>query len=101
MQIYGKGAKRRIIKLGKKLLKEVNNYLRDRHQKSSYFFLNQDGMHLTRQSINNILNEMVIGSRIDVKGRITPHSIRRTYATEMYRLRDRYGSRVYDLEQIR
>jgi len=48
MQIYGKGAKRRIIKLGKKLLKEVNNYLRDRHQKSSYFFLNQDGMHLTR-----------------------------------------------------
>lgn len=32
---------------------------------------------------------------------LSPHSFRRTYATVMYRLRDRNGSRVYDLEQIR
>jgi integrase/recombinase XerD len=83
---FGKGKKERIIPIGEYIIESINDYLNIRDQflingYSDYLFLNNHGLKLSRQGFNKILNKILINKNLPTK--ISPHSIRHSFATHM------------------
>jgi len=89
MKVFGKGSKERIVPIGKTALKYLTSYIKgvrpfinfDKHQA---VFLNNHGNPMTRHRVEENIRK--ISSKQIIKGvRITPHTFRRSCATEMIR----------------
>ncbi|MFC1825107.1 tyrosine recombinase XerC [Thermodesulfobacteriota bacterium] len=90
VRVLGKGNKERIIPVGRKALKAVNDYLeatRSLRKKSgvdSYrgpLFLNYRGGSLTSRSIGRIVKKYAL--KCSLMSEISPHSLRHTFATHL------------------
>ncbi len=87
VRIIGKGGKERIVPLGGHALKACSDYLVRarpmlvRNPRESAFFLNNNGLRLTRQGMWQIIKRAARRANIDE--RITPHSLRHSFATHM------------------
>jgi integrase/recombinase XerC len=80
----GKGKKERIIPIGKKAMDALRNYLSEKislKKKSQSLFLNIQGGRLTQRSIRRIVGKY--GRLIALKGCLSPHVIRHTFATHL------------------
>ncbi len=83
----GKGAKERIVPLGKAAEKFLRRYLDEvrprllRGRSSEFLFLAQGGRRLSRQSIWKMIKKMVVKARIRKK--VTPHTLRHSFATHL------------------
>ena len=84
---FGKGAKQRIVPLGKSLKVAIENYLtRSRNslvnakKPSSSLILNAKGARLSRQSIWEVVNRVALENNIDD---LSPHSLRHAFATHL------------------
>ncbi|MDR0985267.1 MAG: tyrosine-type recombinase/integrase [Endomicrobium sp.] len=87
IHILGKGNKTRIVPIGKYCIKALSNYIFERkvlnlpHSTSDPLFLNSHFNRMNQRTIRKILDSIIHKSGI--KKRISPHTIRHTFATHL------------------
>ncbi len=84
IRVKGKGKKERIIPIGTKAIDAIQNYLPERislKKKSPALFLNNRGGRLTQRSVRRIL--LYYSRMINLKGDLSPHTLRHTFATHL------------------
>lgn len=84
--ITGKGNKERIVLYGSVLSEKLNKYLNDGRKEllkkpNDYLFLNHNGNKITTRGIELIIDKILKKGQIDYK--ISPHTLRHTFATHM------------------
>ena len=87
--VMGKGSKERIVPIGNPAVRAVKEYLekgrpvlqQKSHSKTERLFLNKQGTPLSDRSVRRTLDQYV--RRLAVKKRITPHTLRHSFATHM------------------
>ena len=87
IMVIGKGSKERLLPIGERAKKYINNYFkysRDKFIKrtsSSFIFVSKNGNQLTRAMINIILNKWTAISGINKS--VSPHTLRHSFATHL------------------
>lgn len=88
IRITGKGRKERIVPIGEYIIDSLKNYLEIRNslikkgkKETDVLFLNNHGEPITRQGFNLILKKIL--KEKGIKGKITPHTLRHSFATHM------------------
>lgn len=84
IRVKGKGRKERIVPIGSKAMEAIQNYLPERislRKKSPALFLNNRGGRLTQRSVRRILVQY--SRMISLKGNLSPHTLRHTFATHL------------------
>jgi integrase/recombinase XerD len=88
IRVVGKGNKERLVPIGGKAIREINNYLPDRNklpeiQKDSQdiLFLNRRGKKLTRIMIFTIIK--TLAKITGLKKHVSPHTFRHSFATHL------------------
>ena len=87
VRTLGKGSKERMVPMGAKALEAVKEYLEDgrirflKGRSSGFLFLNTRGNPLTRQGFWKIIKQY--GLAAGINKRITPHSLRHSFATHL------------------
>lgn len=87
--VFGKGAKERIVPIGAKAVDAVFSYLQNsrpllcrvQHKLTDRLFLNHSGTPLSDRSVRRVLEKYV--EMLAVKKRITPHTLRHSFATHL------------------
>ncbi|MDR0395419.1 MAG: site-specific tyrosine recombinase XerD [Tannerella sp.] len=85
--VRGKGNKQRLVPISGKALREIKNYLTDRHlikvQKGSedLLFLNRRGAGLSRVMVFHIIKEQA--KIAGIRKNISPHTLRHSFATHL------------------
>ena len=85
--VFGKGAKERIIPIGKMAIQALSFYLRESRpllgktnaEVTDALFLNHSGTPLSDRSVRRILEKYV--DLLSVHKRVTPHTLRHSFAT--------------------
>ncbi|NTV49302.1 MAG: tyrosine recombinase XerC [Geobacteraceae bacterium] len=83
VRVTGKGGKERIVPVGGRALQALKNYLdlRGDHEAKGALFLNTRGGRINRRSVARVVEVHV--TRIAAFKRISPHTLRHTFATHM------------------
>jgi integrase/recombinase XerD len=87
IRTLGKGSKERIIPMGEKAMEAIRDYLTSgrlqltKGKNSPYLFLNSSGGPMSRQGFWKIIKKY--GRQSGIKKKITPHSIRHSFATHL------------------
>ncbi|HEX8691014.1 MAG TPA: site-specific tyrosine recombinase XerD [Longimicrobium sp.] len=87
VSVFGKGAKERLVPLGRRAVGALSIYLRetrpalDRGKGDGRVFLNARGGPLTRMGVWKILRQHVEAAGIEKK--VTPHTLRHSFATHL------------------
>ena len=88
VRVIGKGNKERLVPIGSKAIREIDNYLPDRHSipkihkdSAEILFLNRRGRKLTREMIFIIVRKLAESAGI--KKTISPHTFRHSFATHL------------------
>ena len=83
VRVMGKGGKERIVPVGNRATEAVRSYLEQRPDRrpSDPIFLNSRGGRINRRSVQRIVDGHVL--RIAAFKRISPHTLRHTFATHM------------------
>lgn len=78
MLINGKGSKQRVVPFGHSTKELICNYFDYLPDNSKYFFINNDGSHITANTIKKLFARLKKKSGIS---RLYPHLLRHTFAT--------------------
>lgn len=86
IKVMGKGSKQRIVLFGTICENKLNNYLKIRNEflknkTSEYLLLNNNGNKLTTRGVEYILEKIL--KKTNLKTKVTPHTLRHTFATHM------------------
>lgn len=85
IRVLGKGSKERIVYYGDVLAYDLSDYLNNARDnlkpKCDYLILNKYGNKITTRGVSEILEKIIKKSAI--KHKITPHTIRHTFATHL------------------
>lgn len=86
IKVVGKGSKERIVIYNNHTAKALKIYLDDAYQdfnkkNSEYLILNQNGDRLSSRYVRNIIDNLSRRANLNIK--ISPHTIRHTFATDM------------------
>ena len=88
IRVTGKGHKERLVPIGRIAMKEIRNYLPDRHSlprierdHEDVLFLNRRGRKLSRVMVFTMIKDLVAAAGI--KKNISPHTFRHSFATEL------------------
>ncbi|MDP6180498.1 MAG: site-specific tyrosine recombinase XerD [Desulfatiglandales bacterium] len=87
VRMVGKGTKERMVPMGTKALEALKDYLSSgrvrllKNKSSAFVFLNLRGEPITRQGFWKIIKKY--GIIAGIKKRITPHSLRHSFATHL------------------
>ena len=83
VRVTGKGGKERIVPVGSRALEALQKYLDERSDDKARgaIFLNTRGGRINRRSVTRVVDAHVI--RIAAFKRISPHTLRHTFATHM------------------
>lgn len=83
VRVTGKGGKERIVPVGRRAVEALQLYLEERgvDAATGAIFLNSRGSRINRRSVAKIVDDHVM--RIAAFKRISPHTLRHTFATHM------------------
>ena len=87
IRTFGKGSKERIVPIGDKAIEAVKDYLSSgrlqlaKGGNSPYLFLTSRGSPMTRQGFWKIIKKY--GRKAGINKKVTPHSIRHSFATHL------------------
>ncbi|HYB43122.1 MAG TPA: tyrosine recombinase XerC [Candidatus Methylomirabilis sp.] len=81
VRVLGKGAKERMVPVGQAALLALDGYLATRRGESGPLFANHRGGRLTPRSVQRIVGREARQAGVD--RRVTPHTLRHTFATHM------------------
>jgi integrase/recombinase XerC len=83
VRVMGKGGKERIVPVGSRALEALHDYLETRSdgEPGAALFLNTRGARINRRSVSRIIDAHVL--RIAAFKRISPHTLRHTFATHL------------------
>jgi integrase/recombinase XerD len=91
VRCIGKGDKERLVPIGRKAIEAVEQYLAQARPKfakpssppphNQSLFLTRIGRRLSRVSIWKILHDY--GTKLGLRGRLTPHKLRHSFATHL------------------
>ena len=87
IKVFGKGAKERIVPMGKFAIEEIEEYLKQtrklflKKRGSNYLFLNSSSNKLTRQGFWKLLKKYT--KKALIKKNISPHTFRHSFATHL------------------
>jgi integrase/recombinase XerD len=87
IRVFGKGAKERLVPIGRSAIGAVAVYLRELRPRlekgkgKGKLFLNARGTPLSRMGAWGILRKYV--TKAGLKGRVTPHTLRHSFATHL------------------
>lgn len=87
IKVMGKGSKERIVYFGDYAKEAMSDYLGGvrnellKNNKSSYLFINNKGTPLTRRGVEEVIDSIVLKAAF--KHKISPHSLRHSFATVM------------------
>ena len=91
VRCIGKGNKERLVPIGRKAIAAVEQYLADSHSQlvrsgspaphNQVLFLTRNGRRLNRVSIWKMLHNY--GVKLGLRGRLTPHKLRHSFATHL------------------
>ena len=85
INILGKGNKKRVVIIGNYAKKKIENYLNYKHKKSCGFLFpnlkKSKNKHISERTVFNIVKKYV--SKVTQNEKISPHSLRHTFATHL------------------
>ncbi len=88
IRVIGKGDKERLVPIGKRAVREIENYLPDRNHLpvidadcEDILFLNRRGHYLTRVMIFTIVKDL--SSKAGIQKHVSPHTFRHSFATHL------------------
>jgi len=87
VRVIGKGQKERVVPIGEKAIKSVEEYLSDlrprlaNQNSQDVLFLNRSGRQLSRMGLWKILRKYV--NQAGIKKKVSPHTIRHSFATHL------------------
>jgi integrase/recombinase XerC len=83
VRVMGKGGKERIVPVGSRAIEAIQTYINQRDQVAprDALFLNTRGKRINRRSVARIVDAHVL--KIAAFKRISPHTLRHTFATHM------------------
>ena len=87
IRILGKGSYERFVFLGDYAIDAIQSYIINKRQEqlkgkeNEFLLLNKDGRELTTRGIRKIIDQVI--SRTSVKTKVSPHTIRHTFATHL------------------
>jgi integrase/recombinase XerD len=87
VRVLGKGAKERVVPIGRMALSSIKDYLEQsrplllKNRSSAYLFVTRRGGPMTRQGFWHLVGRY--GKVAQLKKKITPHSLRHSFATHL------------------
>jgi integrase/recombinase XerD len=86
VSVTGKGNKQRLVPIGSKTLKEIENYMPSRHSlpviyDQNIVFLNRRGRKLSRAMVFTIVKDLA--AKAGILKKISPHTFRHSFATHL------------------
>jgi integrase/recombinase XerD len=99
-RVFGKGQKERLVPIGKTALRLLESYLRAvrpflvRNPKETALFLNRKGERMPYHTLLRLVHQYAGSQKLDVN--VTPHTFRRSCATEMIRA----GANLYHVKDL-
>jgi integrase/recombinase XerD len=86
VSVTGKGNKQRLVPIGKRALKEIENYIPGRNSLPAIYdqniiFLNRRGRRLTRAMVFTIIKDLA--AKAGIMKKISPHTFRHSFATHL------------------
>ncbi len=96
----GKGNKDRYTILSNLVILQIKNYLQKRPYQSDYLFASHDG-HITPSTVEQVLKQA--WKRAHLKNKITPHSLRHSFATHLMEagIQDKYLQKLLGHKDIK
>lgn len=81
IKVFGKGKKERLVPIGDKAINVIREYLKKRPKESQALFLNKNFGRLTDRGVRLILHKYIMLTSL--KERISPHTLRHSFATHL------------------
>ena len=94
VRVIGKGNKERLIPIHTTLAEYIEQWLKERKGPKSGYLFDSRGGHIHR--ITGWMWYKDFGSRVGLNSKITPHKLRHTFATRLYRK----GVPIFDLQNL-
>jgi len=80
-KVSGKGKKERLVPIGNKALKSIQNYLDSRKEKSNIMFLNKNGTRLSTKGVFDMTKKYI--KLTSIQQNVSPHVLRHSFATHL------------------
>ena len=81
VKVAGKGKKERLVPIGNRAIRAIQDYVEKRKHKEKAVFLNKSGKRLSTRSVVNITEKYI--KMAGIREKLSPHALRHSFATHL------------------